>query len=148
MESLSFFYNNWALFLIGIGIILPVIPPEWLGIYEYYDPVAKIMRKQRRQSLLRFVVQSILSPLLELIIFVGFRGTVTIVIFVTVGIDLYFRRALSREAVILSGIGIGALYFEQLLEKAEEISVWKIFNWKAKSTLAQPQKAIRPSKKK
>ncbi len=126
-------FENWQPFLLLVVILVPIIPPQWLGLRPtYFDTNLKKDFPAEKYSILRAFVHSLLSPLQELIIYWGFRGTVSIVIFVAIGVDLFYRKQLSREAVTLAGIGILALYLEQLIDKAKKISIWKIFEWERK----------------
>jgi len=66
----------------------------------------------------------------SLLVIIGFKGATSIIIFGGVGVELAFRHTISNNVVILTIVGLLALHFDQLIEKADEVTVWKFFTYK------------------
>lgn len=117
--------------------IIPVVPPQLLGWDKIYkDQVTGAERKVLRVSILRAILHLftniINGAVIDLSVLFNFKTVVTLIIFISIGVDLFMRKFLSREAITLAAIGILVLYLELLLEKAKKITVWKFFEWEAK----------------
>ena len=132
-DLLNFLTLYWYAIVFLLILIYPLIPLRWLGLREtYYDFYYKKEIPAQKYSILRAIIHALLTPLQEVIVIWGLRGTVSIVIFVVIGIDLFFKKQLSKEAVTLVSIGILALYLEQLILNAKKITIWKIFEYESK----------------
>lgn len=130
---LNFVSNNVVLIVLGVVLLLPIIPPRWIGMRDtYFDLFYKKELPSQKYSILRVIIHSLLSPITEFLVVWSLRGTISIVIFAVIGADLFFRKKLSSEAVTLVSVGIIALYLEQLIEKAKKITIWKLFEWEKK----------------
>jgi len=133
MNLSGFLHDNWLVLVLSILFIIPFISPRYLGLSDtYFDTNLKRNMPSQKYSILRALIYSILSPVQELLVIWGLRGTVSIIVFAVVGVDLYFRKQLSGDAMNLVSIGIVALYLEQLIDKAKKITVWKLFDWESK----------------
>jgi hypothetical protein len=127
---LGFMANNIVLILFSLLLLLPIIPPHWIGLQDtYFNTFYKKEMPVQKYSILKVLINSLLSPITEFLVIWSLKGTVSVVIFVVIGTDLLLRKQLSREAVALVSVGIIALYLEQLIEKAKKISIWKIIEW-------------------
>lgn len=124
---ISFIKNNILLLAIFLLLIVKVIPPEWSGFNKYIDNVNKI--KANKINLLKFildgVIDGIISPIfLHTHTMLGFKNTVTILIFFAVGFDVFVSNQISGSVVALIGIGIIALYLEKLIETGKNIKLF------------------------
>lgn len=139
---LNFLVHTWADILVGSFLflfsVIPIFPPTFAGLNkEYYDTFFKAWRKQKNFNFWELIVHLIshvlvTGPALSL----GFRGTVTLALFVVLGADLYLNKRITDNAVIIAIAGIVALYLETFLNTAEEITIWKVFTWKSKKNEA------------
>ncbi|MDP4000412.1 MAG: hypothetical protein Q8Q11_03210 [bacterium] len=133
--------DNWESVLLitaAIAILLaPVIPPTWVGMTAtYIDPEGN-QQKSQRFSLWGAFMKLILQ---DLIVFIGFRGTITLVLLGAVGLDIYFQEKLTTQAVVLAVVGLVALYFEQLMERGEYLELRGIFRWKKQANTPTPKR--------
>lgn len=130
---LGFIANNIVLILLGLLLLLPTIPPRWIGLQDtYFNSFYKKELPVQKYSILKVLINFFLSPITEFLVIWSLKGIVSIVIFAVIGADLFFRKQLSNEAVTLVSVGILALYLEQLIEKAKKITIWKLFEWEKK----------------
>jgi hypothetical protein len=140
---LNFIIHDWPdiiiVFIIFVLSTLPVFPPFTVGFTkEYYDTNQKRMIKGKWFNLIEVIPILIFQTMLKgAIVAIGFRGTVTLVLFVVLGTDLFINKQVTNNDVILTIVAIFALYLEKILEGAEEISIWKIFSYKAKKNQIQ-----------
>jgi len=129
-------FTNVLVYAIILFIIfVPIISPIWIFDTDFYldQKGNKIIRQ--KQPILRFLVKQLIGIVQEIII--GFavalslKGAITILIFLVIGSDLYFTKSLSSNSVIITIVGVIALYMEQLVANASEID-FKIFKYKSK----------------
>ena len=134
----NYFLGNWTDVLIIVILfllaIVPIFPCTWGGANKtYFDINKKEDVIQRNFNFIELTVRLfssvvLLGPALSM----GFRGTVTMLLFVVLIADLILNKTITNNAITISIVGIVALYLENILDKAEEISISKIFYWKAK----------------
>ncbi len=141
----SFLLNNWLdIFIICVLyflIVLPVLPPFFAGLQsEYIDVNTGQNIKQKKVSLIESIPHLLIKTLtFPFIITIPIRGAVTIVLLAALAADLFLNKQITNNGVTLVTVGIVALYLEKVLDTAEEISLWKVFTWKArKPTLNIP----------
>lgn len=134
----TFLLQNW-LDIIFISVlflfsVIPLFPPTFAGLNkDYFDLYYQSWRKNKNLNFWELIVHLIShvivsGPALSL----GFRGTVTLALFIVIGADLYLNKRITDNAVIIAIAGIVALYLETILNTADEIVIWKIFTWKSK----------------
>lgn len=126
---LDFVINYWADILIVVPIfalaLLPIIPPTFAGLNKtYFDYYSGKEKDQKKLNFFELVIQLIshlvvTGPVLS----IGFRGTVTLILFLILGADLFLNRRITDNAVTLSIVGIVALYLEKIIDTADEISI-------------------------
>jgi len=135
MITTNFITEKWDLIVLAIALLIPIIPPTWIGQDKtFYDNKNQEQNSKKLSVLSAFINLAIL-PLVNITAFLSLRGTVSLIIFLVIAVDLIYRKQLSREAVILVSIGIVALYLEQLIEKGKEFSFFGIIRWKGKDLL-------------
>lgn len=129
--------RHWSDILLALaGFFLAIIrvwSPELAGLNKtYFDPQG-IEQTQRKMSFLE-ILMSNLSHVILMPFTISFtlRGTVTVILFLGIGLDIFLTKKISDNAVKIAIVGIVALYLERLIETADEISIWKIFTWKSK----------------
>ncbi len=136
---IDFFKQNWLLLV----LFLPIIPPKWLGYAsQYFNTVENKLIPARKSSIaaafiMMFVdaVSQFTNIFVNLASLLTLRTATTVIIFIAIGFDIFFRKQISREAITLISIGVIALYLEQLIEKAKKIVLfWKILEWESKDT--------------
>lgn len=138
MELAEFISNHWSDIIIGIALFFlittRIIPPKFSGMEdEYYDTTLGKVVQNRKQSLAEAVGNFLFfTTLRSALVTVGFRGATTIIMFAVIIVELIAHKTISTNAVIISIVGILALHFEQLLESADEFTVWKLFSYKKK----------------
>lgn len=141
---LNFILHNWPDIILSVVIFLlatlPIFPPICAGLrWEFYDFNQKKMVKQKWLNLFETISNLIAFTIIQgPILSISFSGTVTLLLFIAIGADLYFNKKITNNAVILVVIGILALYFDKILDISDEITVWKLFSWKSKKNNAQP----------
>ena len=86
----------------------------------------------KRWSILKFFVNNFFEVFNQLTLYLGLRGSISVVLFTVVGTDLYFNRTVSTNTVIVIIVAVVALYLEYMIINAEEIEFFKIFRYKAK----------------
>lgn len=115
---------------------VPVIPPKWVfdNVDFYKDQEGNKIFRQK-QPLLRFLIKQLMGIIQDIIlgfaVALSLKGAITILIFLVIGSDLYFTKSLSSNSVIITIVGVVALYMEQLVQNASEID-FKIFKYKSK----------------
>jgi hypothetical protein len=133
MTAVEFIVRYWDWIILVCVLLYPFIQPNWIQQNDsYWDNLSNQWRPVNKFSILQAFINLAVMPLT---VFLSLRGTVSLVIFLVIAIDLIYRKQLSREAVILVSIGIVALYLEQLIEKGEEFSFFGILRWKSRSVL-------------
>ena len=135
----EFIIEYWADILITLPLVIlsviPIIPPTWAGFHKtYFNSFYNQEMKQKNMNFYELIVHLfshviVTGPALSL----GFRGTVTLILFTILGADLHLNHQITNNAVILSIVGILALYLEKLIDTASELTLWKIFTWKSKN---------------
>lgn len=125
-----------AIFILSVILLLPLLPPHFVFGTDYYYNNKNQKVNRSKVSILHFFLHQVLALFQELIL--GFavplslKGAVTILIFVVVSADLYFKRGLSSQGFAISVIGVIALYLDQLVTNASELDFFKIFRYKSK----------------
>ncbi len=138
MTITNFVLSHWSDIILALlaffALTFQWIPPSMAGLdKQYYDLQANRMVEQRKQSLLEALMTTIVFTLnRSLLVVMTFRAATTILAFTAVGVELVFRHTLSTNAVVVAIIGIVALHFERLIELADELSIGKIFTYRAK----------------
>lgn len=128
------------LFLIsGIIAIFPFLSPKSVYDVDYYFDQNGEKVQRGRISIIRFVLKQLTAifqdVVVSLIVSLTLQGSVTLLIFLVVGVDLYFRKSLSTESVIVTVIGVIALYMNQLVSSASELEFFRgLFRYKSKRT--------------
>jgi len=126
------------LWLLGsIVLLLPVLPPGYIYTPDYYFDNKGQKIQRGKVSILQFFLHQVVMLLQEILIGIaaplGLKGSVTILIFLVVGADLYFRKGLTSQGLIISIVGVIALYLEQLIEKAKSLEFLKgLFKYESK----------------
>lgn len=129
---------NIILFIIFLIIILfPHILPKSVYGVDYYVDTNNSRIQREKVSIIHFFFHQIVVLFQELIIGIAvslsLRGAVTILIFLVVGGDLFFKNGLSPQGLAISIIGVIALYLDQLVQNASELDFFKgIFHFKSK----------------
>lgn len=136
MVIADFLAHHWLdiILLLAAFFVLTYqwIPAHMAGLEKQYKDVnTGEWKNNRKQSILEAIMTSVFFTLnRSLLVVIGFRGATTILIFAVVGVELVSRHTISTNAVILAIVGLIALHFEQLVEQADEISIWKVFTYK------------------
>lgn len=147
LEIINFLSNNWILLLL-LSVVLsliPIFPQDKFGYYsKIWDQSTNEWRNAPKMSLLRVVFHLILSTLseipLQILSYFGLKQTISLIIFVVIGFDVFYRQQISREAITLVSIGIIALYLDLLIQSAKKITVfWKILEWERADFFPQNQ---------
>ncbi len=108
--------------------VIKIIPPEWSGLWKYNNN-----RKEDGSApkltflnfiLLNFFDSIVRSVFLPLISSFGLKNMVTLIIFIVVIFDFFFRHQISGQGVTLISVGIVALYLERLIETGKRISLF------------------------
>ncbi|HVV26282.1 MAG TPA: hypothetical protein VHC21_04615 [Candidatus Saccharimonadales bacterium] len=146
-----FLSAHWLDLILGTAffflITAKVIPPRFAGLDEkYFDLQRQEMVDQSKQSLLEAVMTALAFTLTKaLFVTIGLRGFITLVLFVLIGASLIFGKDIATNIVIISVIGILALYAEQLIERAASFSIAGIFRYQSGSNGGQPSANQPPS---
>lgn len=132
----SFIQVHWLSVSVFIVSILPIVKPGWVGQQAtYFNQQTNREVPALRQSILAVLLfnlsDAIIRTFQPLIVSLQLRGTMTLLIFVALGTDLYFRHQLSAEAVSVVLVGLIALYFEGMLATAKKIQLW-VLRWESK----------------
>jgi hypothetical protein len=110
-----------------------VIPPQYAGTDKYYYDQHGNKKESQKACLIEALTNMIFFTLFKsLMISITMKGTITLLLFIIVGVELYFSKTISLNAVIVSSIGIIALYFEGIVVSAKELHIWKIFKYISK----------------
>jgi O-antigen ligase len=139
MLLIHFFQSHWSDILIGVPLFFlitaRIIPPQYAGMLKrYVNTSTNQWTDQENQSFLEAVMTALTFTLAKaLTITVGLRGFATIISFGAVVLSLLLRRPIPANAVVLVALGLLALYFEQLIERAESFSLFKVITYKAKT---------------
>ncbi|MFZ3301526.1 MAG: hypothetical protein WA152_02325 [Microgenomates group bacterium] len=133
---INFIKAEWFNVIIILILLFPLIPTSWLGTDDTYTLQDGTARKRVRFNLITaislLVIQPLVQTVLSISILFNFKTTIGLLIFSVVGVELFLKRQVSQQSVILVAISLIALYLEQLIDKAKRISIWKIFDWEAK----------------
>lgn len=135
VEIISFFENNFILFGLILISLIRIVPPEYAGFWKYNNNKEEEGRAPRI-TLLNFILTSLFDSVIRaffipLVAAFGLKNMVSLVIFLVVTFDIFFRNQISTQSVILIAIGIVALYLEQLVETGEEIEFFGgLLHWK------------------
>lgn len=122
-----------------IGVILfflvtaKLFPPQWVGgDKEYTSTEGKLVRNPK-MSIIDAVTNFLFySMLRNLIVVIALKGSITLVMFAVIVVELVATSTISTNAVIVASIGILALYLETMVEKARRIKFFKIFEYESK----------------
>lgn len=135
---IDFVFNNWTLVSFVIFALIPIIPQKFV------DPFGEEMNRRmnppfpsKRYSFLRFLCRGIFDAFAEFAVNIGLRGSVTVLMFIVVAFDLINKKTLSSEAVVIIVVAVISLYFEYLVNNAEEIEFFKIFKYKRRKESAE-----------
>jgi len=128
LQIINLIKDNFILIAFVILMLLRIIPPEWAGFWKYQNNKESDGRAPKI-SFLRLVlhnlIDSILSAaLIPLMAAFGFKNIITLIIFIVVGFDIFFRHQISGEAITLVGVGIIALYLDRLIETGKHIKLF------------------------
>jgi len=117
--------------------LIPFFPPTWGGANKtYYDIFKKEDVIQKNFNLIELIVRLLGGVILTgFSVSIGFKGTITLILLIVLITDLIFNKAITNNAITVSIVAIVALYLESVLDKADEVSLGKVFHWKAKSTI-------------
>jgi hypothetical protein len=115
---------------------LPTVPPNWLGMDSTYPGSDGKTRKRVSLNILSVVLKLLVQPIsltiIDLSVLFNFKTTISLLIFIVIGTELYFKKQISQQAVILVAISLVVLYLELIIEKAKRITIWKFFEWERK----------------
>lgn len=117
--------------------LLPIIPPRFIYVPDYYFDNQNQKIQRGKVSILHFFLHQIVvlvqDVLVGFAVALGLKGSVTILIFLVVGADFYFRKSLSVESLTITIIGVIALYLDQLVQNASELEFFRgLFKYKSK----------------
>jgi len=132
MTTANFIIGKWDIIVLVILLLIPVIKPTWIGQDKTFIDNKNQERDSKKLSVLSALINLAIYPLINITTFLSLKGTISLVIFLVIAVDLIYRKQLSREAVILVSIGIVALYLEQLIERGRKISFLKLIDWESK----------------
>ena len=128
---ISFLQNNWIFVLLLAISLLKIIPHRWLKSAEYVEA-----SKEKRITLLTFVLESLFDSLsratFSLQAVLGLQTMASLIIFVVVVFDILVTKDISNQAVTLIGMGIVALYLNQLIKDGKKISFFGMISWEGK----------------
>lgn len=121
----------------SIVFLLPVLSPKFIYTPDYYFDNQSQKIQRGKVSILQFFLHQVVMLVQEILIGIavplGLKGSVTILIFLVVGADLYFRKGLTSQGLIISIVGVIALYLDQLVEKAKSLEFLKgLFKYESK----------------
>ncbi len=124
IKVLIFLANNIILILLFAVSILRIVPPEWAGFWKFNNKETD--GRAPRITVLQFILTSFLDSvvrgfILPLIAAFGLQKMVTLIIFLVVAFEIFFRHEISSEAVALIAIGIIALYLDRLIDTGKSI---------------------------
>lgn len=134
---IKFITLYWLDLIVMIAIfimsIIPIFPPEWGGANKTWRDYDGSEKPQKNFNLIELIVRLFSSVvLLGPALSIGFRGTVTLILFIVLISDLVLNKSITNNAITISIVAIVALYAEQMINSAEEITLGKVFTWKAK----------------
>jgi hypothetical protein len=155
---LHFLGNYWSLILIFISVFIPLFPPEWFNYDDNFylqnnsGVVYKIQKKLKLTLLhviIRLLVISIMTItdfLIYIITYFSYKETLSLIVTVAIGFDIFYSKGLSNESVILVVVSLLILYFEKLVDSGKKMSILgKLFNWeRADVTQQQAQVSTVP----
>ena len=133
---IGFFIKNALAIFLFVFLILKIVPPEWAGFHKYNNNDEQ-QGRANKMSILRFiidgVIDGILSPIsIHILTLFSFKNMITVLIFFVVGFDIFIRHQISAAVVTLIGIGIIALYLENLIDTGKKIEFFGIIKWEKK----------------
>lgn len=127
-EIIGFLINNIVLILLLIISILRIVPPDWAGFWKFNnnkeaDGIAP------RITVVNFILTSLFDSIIRaffipLIATFGLKNMVTLIIFLVVAFDIFFRNEITTQSVTLIAIGIVALYLDKLVETGKRITLF------------------------
>ena len=131
----QFLSRHWLDLVLGLAAFFLLtwkfLPPTMAGLDRTFVDNAGNEQPQKRQSILDAIMTLLVFSLTRsLIVTIGLKGATTLIMFAVIVVELINRHTISTNAVILSIVGIIALHFENIIEQAEEVSIWKIFTYK------------------
>ena len=132
---IQFFQNSWLLVLIVIILLLPIIPTSWLALPRTYMDQGKEVKHLSLsiiESIVHLICKIISRLIIDISILFTFQTTLSLIIFILIGVDLYYRKQIGQNTILLVIIGIIGLYLQQIIDKGKSFKIWKIFEWKSK----------------
>lgn len=122
---ISFIKGNCLLIILVILLGIRVIPPQWAGLWKYNNNIES-SGKAAKISFIYFIIKNlydgvIMSIVLPLWSTFSFKNTITIIIFILVGYDVFISNRISGGVITLVGIAIITLYLERLIETGKSI---------------------------
>jgi len=134
--------NYWSLFVILILLFIPVFPPAWFNYddeYYYQNNNGVVYKKQKRlritllHAFIRLTVISVMTItdfLIYVITYFNFKETLSLVIAIAIGLDIYYKGGLTTESVVLVVVSLLVLYFEKLVDNGKRMGIMgKLFDW-------------------
>lgn len=110
-----------------------IFPPHWVGgDKQYIDRNDQVVRNPKMSIIDAVTNFLFFSMLRNLIVVIGLKGSITLVMFAVIIVELVATSTISTNAVIVASIGILALYLETMVEKAKRIKFFKIFEYESK----------------
>ena len=125
---INFIINNIYLIALFLLFTIRIVPPNWAGFWKYNNNKEKDGNAPKI-TLLRFILTNLIDSILSsfIIPFLAafeFKKMVTLIIFIVVIFDIFFRHQISTAAVTLVAIGIITLYLEKLIESGKIIKLF------------------------
>lgn len=117
-EILNLLISNFILIVLILVSILKIIPPEWAGFWKYNNnreadglaPKITFLNLVLSNSF-DSVIRSVFIPLIASF---GLKNMATLIIFLVVIFDVFYRHEISGAGVTLISVGILTLYLERL----------------------------------
>lgn len=134
---IDFVKNNYLAIILILFSILKIVPPEWAGFWKYVnnkESEGKAVRITLLNLLLTNFLDSVIrSFFIPLLAAFGLKNMITLIIFLVVGFDIFFRGQTSTQAVTLVAVGIIALYLDILVETGKKITFFGgLLRWERK----------------
>jgi hypothetical protein len=125
---IDFFRNNSILLVLLLLSAIHIIPQEWAGYWKYNNN-RKEDGRAPRMTILHWLLTSLLNSIINafivpLIAAFGLDKMVTLIIFAVVGFDIFSGHEISSASVILTVVGIIALYLDRLVDTGKIITMF------------------------
>ena len=141
MNTFNWLVNHlgdiFAILLLFFIFTIKFIPPHLAGLdKEYFDTSQNKIVSQKNQSILDAITTAIFfTSIRSLLTVLTLKGTTSLLMFAVIGVDLITHKSISNNVVIISVVGIIALYADHLVMNAEEFSIGgKLFQYKRRSS--------------